>query len=299
MELELEIPSKTFIAGEYLALEGGPALIANTEPSFKLRVKEKPTETNPFHPESPAGQLWSKNKSFFSKYSFNFEDPHSGKGGFGASTAQFAFLHALFQMQDSAWTEAPIEIDIHQTWADYREICSNSGILPSGADLIAQLTGGLTFFDRSMGRVEMYHWPFTNLNMILIRTDKKIATHEHLKIRPQFESDGFRSAMALIETGLSKIDSELFIEGVLAFSKELNKFGLVAESTKDLLKQLSEVPVAAAKGCGAMGADVIALFCESEELETVKAFLNLKKLEVVATSNDLSKGFRKRVQGGK
>jgi mevalonate kinase len=299
MELELEIPSKTFIAGEYLALEGGPALIANTEPSFKLKVEEKPTDVNPFHPESPAGQLWVKNKSFFSRFHFNFEDPHAGKGGFGASTAQFAFLHALYQMQDSAWTESPIEIDIHQTWADYREICSASGILPSGADLIAQLTGGLTFFDRSMGRVEMYHWPFTNMNMILIRTDKKIATHEHLKAQPQFESEGFRHAMALIETGLSKIDSDLFIKGVQNFSKELNKFGLVDENTNKLLEQLSDTPVLAAKGCGAMGADVIALFCENENLQAVKSFLNLKKLEVVATSNEISKGFRKRVQGGK
>lgn len=37
MTIALSAPSKTFLVGEYAVLRGGPALLLNTSPRFRLR----------------------------------------------------------------------------------------------------------------------------------------------------------------------------------------------------------------------------------------------------------------------
>ena len=54
----LEIPSKTFLIGEYLALKGTSSLILSSGPGFQVAVGEG---TSDFVPESPAGQFLQKN----------------------------------------------------------------------------------------------------------------------------------------------------------------------------------------------------------------------------------------------
>ena len=295
MELIFEIPSKTFLAGEYLALEGGPALIANTDPCFQITVSQGGSASHPFHPNSPAGHLWKQHKGYFEDFKIELLDPHGGRGGFGASTAQFAALHVLLQMQESAWTEAQMDIDVRHAWTDYRNICENCGISPSGADLIGQLTGGLTFFERTAGRLEMFAWPFENLKFVLVRTNQKLSTHEHLLEKPKIDDEKFRPAMKMIEAGLVKLDANHFIEGIQKFSKELEVHQLVAANTLNLLTDLNSASVLAAKGCGAMGADVIALFFESRNSGEVYERINTMGLEIVASSENVTSGLRKKI----
>src|SRR5262249_128237 len=97
MKLQLTVPSKTYLVGEYLSLQGGPALLLNTAPRFKLTVNEKTAGDNhAFFPvESPAGKYLKKYQKFFKKFSLTFHDPYDGKGGFGASSAQFCLLAAF------------------------------------------------------------------------------------------------------------------------------------------------------------------------------------------------------------
>jgi mevalonate kinase len=92
----IRIPSKTFLAGEYLALCGGPSLVLNTPPVFELYCQvTDDTRLEGIHPESPAGRFWADHQSSFANLTLQFMDPHQGRGGFGASTAQFAMLYQL------------------------------------------------------------------------------------------------------------------------------------------------------------------------------------------------------------
>ena len=80
MQITLSAPSKTFLVGEYLALSGGPSLVATTGQRFQL-VLQKVNEENPLvnklnkagiHPESPAGRWALKYSECFENFDFSF-----------------------------------------------------------------------------------------------------------------------------------------------------------------------------------------------------------------------------------
>ncbi|MCJ8276001.1 MAG: hypothetical protein HRT44_09755, partial [Bdellovibrionales bacterium] len=85
LEMAFEIPSKTFVLGEYLAINGTASLIMTTEPSFIVKVIDD--SLYGYHPDSPAGQL--RKELNHSSVGFSFLDPHEGRGGFGRSTAEY------------------------------------------------------------------------------------------------------------------------------------------------------------------------------------------------------------------
>ena len=57
--MNIVIPAKTFLVGEYLALTGGPSIILTTTPCFELRQCNN-LGLHGVHPESPAGRLWAQ-----------------------------------------------------------------------------------------------------------------------------------------------------------------------------------------------------------------------------------------------
>jgi mevalonate kinase len=83
LALEFLIPGKTFLVGEYLALHGGPTLVALSKPCFELKAQAGAGSIGTIHPESPAGQFISKHSDFFKKFDLEFVDPYQGLGGFG------------------------------------------------------------------------------------------------------------------------------------------------------------------------------------------------------------------------
>src|SRR5437773_791580 len=150
MSLILTVPSKSFFVGEYTALNGGPAIIVATAPRFELKVRQGAGWLVGIDKNSPAGQLVKKYALFFNQFDMEFTDPHLGRGGWGASTAQFLACYALLQWQDTASFESDIEsekyFDSHRMLNTYKEVAwDGKGIAPSGADLIGQLKGGFTF----------------------------------------------------------------------------------------------------------------------------------------------------------
>jgi mevalonate kinase len=283
--LELTISGKAFLAGEYLALQGGPALVAAVEPRFVLRAspltQSQALNESPFHEKSQAGILFHKNSNFLKNYRLQFYDPHQGRGGWGGSTAEFALLHSFFKLQKSYFTEANEVIDLRQVWADYREISSSQGQKPSGADLIAQMQGGITLFDRSSGKIDQFAWPFKNLGFLLFRTTNKLPTHEYLKSLAVFSSAKLTLAMDRIMSGLQSVSSSDFVAGITAYSEALDELGFISAQTKSLLQAIQHPNILAKKGCGAMGADVICVFYE----KSVQA-----KFEIIdeLTDSDLS-----------
>ncbi len=281
------------MAGEYLALLGGPALVLSTEPRFRLQVQRTNVDNkNPFHPESPAGRLWQSDAAFFSQYNLRFQDPYQ-IGGFGASSAQFALLHAFWQLKEDIFGETERFFDWHEMLHDYRSLAKGEGFPPSGADVVGVCAGGLTWFDRNNGKLQTFAWPFQEMDFLVAHTGRKLATHEHLKNLTSFSGEAFESAMNLIQQGLIHLKFEDFLLGMKNYRKLLMDQGWVTEFTLETVQKLDKnSKVLFAKGCGAMGSDVILVFCEKCHTKDVRNALMDLNLQVVADSGQVGQGLQ-------
>lgn len=291
-QCELSIPGKTFIAGEYLALLGEPALVLATEPKFRLKIRDTSRDECPFHPMSPAGLYWKKHFNFFSNYSFEFVDPYL-IGGFGASSAQFAMLQAFYQIREVAFQESEKFFDWHVMLQEYREICKQELVPPSGADVVGAASGMLTWFHRNAGHLQAFAWPFMEHEFFVVHTGTKLATHEHLAAVRLEDVKGLAPLMTPIHEALKSVDFKKFIVSLKTWSEALNKNGFCAENTLNILSVLStNDKILFAKGCGAMGADVLFVLCEKYYAEELRSDLQTLNLKVVADSNQISAGLQ-------
>lgn len=289
----LSLPGKTFLAGEYLALVGGPAFIVCTEPRFQLLVTEGNSSGNPFHPQSPAGKLWDKNADTLSRYQIQFIDPYQGLGGFGASSTQFGLLHSLLQMGDQVFGESQPDLDWHETLKEYRLLAKEEKSLPpSGADIVGVLLGGIAFFDRNSGHTQRFGWPFQDLQFSIFHTGQKLATHEHLRDLKIFETKHYQAASMQVLKGLSLVQSDTFMSGLKAYRDELVAQQKITPFSQNVVNEFEKLPaVQMAKGCGAMGSDVI-LVIHQGHLVDVKALGVKLGLQYIAGEKNLSSGLQ-------
>lgn len=314
----LQIPGKTFLVGEYLALAGGPSVVAMTRPCFEFswtaieKQSTQPLELqHAFHTDSPAGRLLGelyKKRPDCSDYRITFHDPHFGKGGLGASTAEFIGAWAFEQWllskklenraDDTARREFVEVLPNHRNevvpmWSSdrvgsgrFRDLLDryfqyvNVG---SGADLVSQVAGGIAVWDGVQDHMRRFSWPFSDLSMTLFKTGRKLATHEHLAssvenqrlavpesvrerglgstYEPGFDSSfevDMREWLKEAIQSLATSDADRFIASVRGTGRLLADSGRLAAHSQTVLDRLSDVRmVRAAKGCGAMGSDVI------------------------------------------
>lgn len=266
------IPSKTFFFGEYVAMYGGPALIALTNPVFSK------DEQKTLHPECLASRLWKKQTGQQCPWGLN--DPYHKKGGLGASSAEFLLAYRHFFDEQQMGLE-----HLHQSYIS----CVNSGHLPSGYDLLAQTGFGCSLIQAKPFKVSSYDWHFDDLGFVLIHTNKKLATHEHLKTVEG--GIDWRRLMLSTETGCEAFldaDSDKWIKATMSFYHDLLKQNLVTPYTQYLIDECNQdMPIVAAKGCGALGADVIVLYMREEKLQLICEQLEQKNLEILATHHDL------------
>jgi len=289
--VNLSVGGKTFVAGEYLALTGGPALILSTDPRFELEVfKDGGQAKNIFHPQSPAGKFWELHGEFFQNLHLKFKDPYQ-IGGFGASSAQFALLHSLWQLQDKIFVEAERFFDWHLMLHDYRKLGDQgSGFPPSGADVVGACAGGLTWFDRKNGKVQTFSWPFLEIDFFVAHTGNKLATHEHLQSLKDFETDGYEKAMVKIHQGLSLVHFDTFLDGLKDYRASLKAQSRLVESTDQKVQKLESHPsVLFAKGCGAMGSDVVFVLCEKFQSQSVREIIQKENLKLMAETSQISR----------
>lgn len=276
------IPAKTFLIGEYTALFGEPALIMTTEPCFLLEIGMAVANTS-LPVNSPAWNFWHNIEQ--NNCNLFFGDPYSGLGGMGASSAQFlgAFYASKHLAQlDFSRTEL---LSTYLNWA-----WDGEGMPPSGYDLLAQHMGGCAYIHKNMDIYHSYAWPFTDISGILIHTQKKLATHEYLRT---FESSISHSELTNIANNaiqaFTLCDSKQFIVSINAYAKELMALGLQAEHTRTILASLpAELQLLAAKGCGAMGADIILLIVPSLCFIDSLAILQKSGYHVVASSENIA-----------
>lgn len=313
--IQLSVPGKTFLVGEYLALKGGPSVLLCTEPRFVLNLFPKKSKTDTpsiFHEQSPAGKFIKDHANFFAHWDMEFHDPYRGIGGFGASTAQFAMLY----MAELIMREGELNFSDMQ-WGellrDYHLYAYDGvGEPPSGADLVAQLTGGVVLFDGKKLDVQSAEWPFKDVGFLLFHTGNKLATHEHLRSKLEIPVDALRGISQQATKSFSGSDllaqSEALASAVQLYGVTLEKHGFqAAESGAKLDWLVNSVrtssgtsPVIASKACGAMGADVLLVIYkkagEFTKAEDWRGWLNAKgnpkALNLVASDETISAGLR-------
>ncbi len=292
MQYQLSCPSKTFLLGEYFILDAGSAIIINTEPRFSLTATEHNQDfCSNIENNSPTGQFLKTYQPDFAGLNIQFNDPHHGAGGLGASTAQFLLCYALQQQLKHQPFILETSSQIQELLDIYRRFAwSGNGTPPSGADLLAQYTGQLTLYDKTAATLHSMVWPFSDLALCLIRTGKKLATHEHLSTLPSLNTSALAKAMNMANAAMTDADSEHFITAMNDYGKALSQLNLVADHSIELLNQLPKQYVLAAKGCGGMGADIIAVIIATEKLANFTEWAEQKQLAIVATHQQISAG---------
>lgn len=319
-----EIPGKTFLLGEYLALVGEPAVLLTNLPKFKITITAQASRQDcihPFHIDSPAGKFIQKYKKIFNQQEIRFFDPYSGSGGFGASTAQFLAVYAFVKKWEINKVEFN-EDEIRNLHSEYLN-CSYdkrvSHLPPSGMDLVAQLLGGLVFIHKNNHFQNMIlRSLLDDYNFLLFKTSIKIPTHEHLahlnltdlveknlnlehwsKAR-QSVSHFFQQLVKLnqkkqikFSSKCSETENVLMEEHVKQCIKQFNDFlkqeNWIYPQTQVILDKLSQIPeVIAAKGCGALGADVVFVISKKENSHVIIRTLLSENLKLVSQSRDFS-----------
>lgn len=274
----IRIPSKTFLLGEYIVLKGGPALVLTHAPFFKAEAQGKSLKA-PFNVASPAAQIAKKLR--FDASTVLFTDPHNGQGGFGGSSAEFLAVLAQDQTKTS-FKEA-------ECWKArdlYLSVASGSGV-----DVLVQAFGSgeenlLVAVDLETKKLKPMNIPSLGATLSLFRTGQKVATHEHLKKAEPPHPDDLAPLVQKAEGAIFKKDKKLFAEAMNGYGDAMAASGLLAAHSAAAVKDAREAPgMLAAKGCGAMGADVIALLHETgsevpEALKLKHSLVEVLKLNI-------------------
>jgi len=210
----------------------------------------------------------------------NFIDPWQGAGGFGASGARFVLASKKMGYSDP-W----------KVWEKYRR----SGFYGSGADVVAQWMGGITFFHAEKKIIENVIWPFQNLLIALIHTGYKIQTHKHLQKlgRDKAMPCLYNLKNIVLETyqALKEPDQESFLNNIHEYAAELNKLNLVCDHTGVILSKMKNCPsILASKGCGALGADVILAVIDKTRKDDFFVWADQEKLKLIFCDNQFAKG---------
>lgn len=282
----ISFPSKTFLIGEYAVLEGAPAVLLNTKPRFSFSITEGKGK-NDFHPESPAGQWLNRHPEILESFSIEYQDPYEGKGGFGFSSAQFNLVYLLKETLEGKTFEGS---DLLKMWEAYRSL-NFKNQKPSGADVISQWLGGVCLFSFDPFETHSIRWPFPELDFFLIRTEIKLNTWEHLS---SIKKENFTRLSLIVKKAIAcmdQSDKEGFISALNEYTVELQKQGLVHQNTESFLDKMRGIKkVMTAKGCGAMGAEVVVVFFDPKDREEVR--VSLKETNIIANSNNLDSGVK-------
>jgi len=253
------LPGKTFLLGEYAILEGGEALLLGHGPGFSAELKAGAAR-HVFHPNSPAG-LWIAGQAAVP--ALEFTDHFQGVGGFGGSGAEFLAAFAAVHGVPETVKER-----INFAWAAWDASRDFPG---SGADILTQAFG-VNFsepfclgIDIPGRRLESFT-PNFGATLSLFHTGKKLATHSHLENLPKIPSEALTHLVWDGQEALRSSSLKNFAAALNTYAAILSDLKLVAPHTAEALSTLPP-GILAAKGCGAMGADVIAVLHEGLALD--------------------------------
>jgi hypothetical protein len=203
-------------------------------------------------------------KCNFDELSIEFCDPHNKHGGFGASSAQFSLLYRLYLQS----VGKEFDFDIGSFLTEYKQLSGqNCGVVPSGADCVAQYFNYSIFFDSVAKTAEKADWNFPNLDYFIFPTGYKIATHTHLRELAAFDIEDLQKCTLGVRESFGNNDEEALVKNVRFFFDLLIKNNLVFDNSIRIVERLLKVRgIRAAKGCGASGADTVLVIFEKSEI---------------------------------
>jgi mevalonate kinase len=326
--LSFSVPGKIFLLGEYAALVGKPSIVATLSPRFEL-FYEGPCQEHtqelsqescgasadavfPFALHSPAGKLWrsvrKKDPSFCAQWlngsgKWTWKDPFEGKGGFGASTAQFILMAAM--LREMGQDERALSQDRwRELWKAYREQEPDVWPKPSGSDLVAQTQGGIlsfSFEDEPRTQALEAAPKILENSLIFSATDqkgRKTATHQHLAALPRLSPSFIQDLESLVNEALqtySKDDPTQFGALLQAYAKRLKKEGLEVLPAQEDRAWFQGFPwVKGVKGTGALLSDALVVVCDEGFLreDKVKAAEWIQRAERERKIQLIQKGIR-------
>lgn len=281
--MKITIPAKTFLLGEYVAIAEGPAIIITTNPCFELQVTNQ-EELTGIHQDSPAGLWWQKTPH--PHQGLSWTDPYNGRGGLGASSAQFLASY----LADCALQHITPNL-ISMLTAYYEVAWNGVGLKPSGYDVIAQSQQACVYINKQNKIVTAYDWPFADLSFIIVHTGKKLATHHHLQNTALPKEIKDLSLIAdKANDAFAQIASEQLINCINDYHQQLAALGLIADHTQVAIADLCKNPeILAIKGCGALGADTILLLTKQEHAASLESKVVAQGWLIVATTKDLTR----------
>lgn len=280
-------PSKVFLMGEYSVLWGQPALLLGLEPSFSMSVSVDSREgfsawgKDFLSSRSPAGILM---RAFQDRLAvvekcplyFQFKDPIQGKGGLGASTAQFLLIlqsvYRLANMSD------PTLSRILELYRDLSVAVSESSLQPSGADLVTQAMGKGVVFRPSKESlaVSIDVSGLEHQLMVFLATSqsrRKVPTHEHLvglnRLGPQriFSDRWLETALSWTQAAQKALQNSHWEElgaAMSGYGQFLCESELESKTATEDRLFFQEVPgVLGVKGAGALLSDVLCVLLKA------------------------------------
>jgi mevalonate kinase len=285
--MKLVIPGKTFLVGEYAVLVGGRALGVATEPYFQTEFDDQ--HMTSVHENSAAGLLL---KSIgLTKMEINSVVSSYGVGGFGQSTAEF--IATWFHNHTIRDSDVPTFLkNIFNQYRDLFDIHPDlQKIKPSGADLITQLMGKITYFDPEVIHSKSLNWAFPEIDFDIISTGVKVATHEHLATLDLKSLEPLCDLSENVLSAYLSINQEQFLDSMNEWSLKLIDLGLQHNHSLDLKQLLEKCPeVMLAKPNGALGADTITVFYKSANKYTVREYLKNNNILYVTGLDGISRG---------
>lgn len=274
----ISVSGKIFLCGEYSVLFGGPAILCLTEKRFALKDTDLSKgfflSLAEIHPESPAGRLFRtlSDEQKIKLNSFYFEDPFCGRGGFGASTAQFALL---WDHINGVHTKKNTDESWKSIYHDYLDLFMEAP-KPSGADLVAQVNGGgCIYFNPTRQEVKTIDLPSYFKNTYIFsaahKENRKIKTHEHINDIEKIPNESLSILSETTEEIFFSIqDLGAYINGIKKYVEELKNLNLVHPGALEDMNLLNKVPgVLYSKGCGALLSDAIIVYSADECQEDI------------------------------
>ncbi len=285
-EIQVSLPSKCFFLGEYAVLKNRPAILATFAPHFTCSANpaagKKTIEDFYAIANSPAGLFWQSDAEFFSQWEIDFKDPFpKGVGGFGRSSAEFGALFSLRERAKKNNDSTKYEI-AWQARTEYQKLLKDEKPVPSVADLVAQMvdvgSGSLLFLDFQDNLIQEINGYPEDVGFYIFPTGIKVPTHEHLANLPEL-ADSFvdeltaitiKAQSTLTRTDRNPIES---IERAVEVGELLDRYhillageDLVHREAMDFRDKIRAITgVLGAKGCGALGADIVVAAVRSEE----------------------------------
>jgi mevalonate kinase len=280
--MQLQVPGKTYLVGEYSVLLGGSALGLATQPCFDISYNVESKIAFQFHPESPAGLYLKKHGK---SVSVSISDPYPG--GFGRSTAEYISVVAADIIEKKQ--------DFFEVLKEYKSLHQGSGI-----DLAFQYFGQVCLVDPLIQFYQTFNWHFQNLDFYILSTGLKVSTHEHLKNLDLKKLADLPALSHKITHVYAQNKEFEFLSLMKEWCALLKKHNLTHESSLEMKNTLeSFAPIKLAKPCGALGADVMLVFFAKNQREDVYSYLVENKFKVQAHSSDLSSGVVQQLRGNK